>query len=260
MHRREVRESTVISYGVRIGLRAGDPETLEHLVARLPPGTEVATSPSAERWYSLLEDGSERRALSVDGHPLAHGRDLERLGDAFESDVQLFVAEMAPERVFVHAGVVGWREVAILVPGRSLSGKTTLVTELVRAGASYYSDEYAVLDERGEVHPYARPLSIRQGGDRPRRCSAEALGGRRGIRPLPVGLVVITEYRAGAAWEPRLLSAGEGALALLAHTVSARRQPAAALGAVREVVVSGIVLEGPRGEASAAAGAILETL
>jgi hypothetical protein len=34
----------------------------------------------------------------------------------------------------------------------SYSGKTTLVSELIRAGATYYSDEYAVIDERGRVH------------------------------------------------------------------------------------------------------------
>jgi hypothetical protein len=31
------------------------------------------------------------------------------------------------------------------------------VAELVRAGATYYSDEFAVLDSRGRVHPFPRP-------------------------------------------------------------------------------------------------------
>ena len=42
---------------------------------------------------------------------------------AFEANVQLYVAEMSPEHVFVHAGVVSWRGRAILLPGRSFSGK-----------------------------------------------------------------------------------------------------------------------------------------
>ena len=58
------------------------------------------------------------------------------------------------ERVFVHAGVVGWKGHAIVIPGRSRSGKTTLVAELVKAGAEYYSDEFAVLDAEGRVHPF----------------------------------------------------------------------------------------------------------
>jgi uridine kinase len=41
----------------------------------------------------------------------------------------------------------------IAIPGRSFSGKTSLVTALVRAGAVYYSDEFAVIDRDGLVRP-----------------------------------------------------------------------------------------------------------
>jgi len=58
--------------------------------------------------------------------------------------------------------VVAWRGRAILLPGRSYVGKSTLVMELVRAGAVYYSDEYAVLDARGRVHPFAQPVALRE--------------------------------------------------------------------------------------------------
>ena len=80
-----------------------------------------------------------------------------------------YVAEEARRGVFVHAGVVGWKGRALVLPGKSGAGKTTLVAELIRAGATYYSDEYAVLDERGRVHPYARPLAVRVDGRRQRR-------------------------------------------------------------------------------------------
>jgi hypothetical protein len=251
---------TLISYGVRIGVRADEREPFEHLVDRLPPGRRAAPSRDVERVYSLVREGG-LSVLSVDGRRLAEGYELERICDVFEADMQLYIAEMAPDHVFVHAGAVAWRGEAIIVPGRSLSGKTTLVAELVRAGATYYSDEYAVLDERGHVHPYAEALSIRQEHpERPRRCPVEALGGRRGTTPLPVGLVLITEYQPGAVWQPRLLSAGRGALALLANTVAARRRPVAALAALREVVVHGTVLEGVRGEAGATVPSILQAL
>ena len=99
----------------------------------------------------------------------------ESLFDPLESHLQLYVAEWARRRIFVHAGVVGWRGRAILVPGRSFSGKTALIAAFVRAGATYYSDEYAVLDAKGRVHPYPRRLSIRsEGGRGARRCSAAA--------------------------------------------------------------------------------------
>jgi hypothetical protein len=253
---------TLLSYGLRIGVHADEAETLERLRQRLPPGRAAASSRPVDRSYALTRDSDRGlSALDVDGQRLAEGYDLERIGDLFEADLQLYVAEMAPHHVFVHAGAVGWRGEAIIVPGRSQSGKTTLVAELVRAGATYYSDEYAVLDAGGRVHPYPEALSIRRAyPERPLRYPVEALGGRRGTNPLPVGLVLITEYEPGAVWEPRFLSAGRGALALLANTVSARRQPVAALAALREVVVHSTVLEGVRGDARATVGSILDAL
>jgi len=178
-----------------------------------------------------------------------------------ESDLQRYVAEAAPRRLFVHAGVVGWRGRAIVLPGRTFTGKTTLVAVLVKAGATYYSDEYAVLDAHGCVHPYARPLAVREHGalERATRYAVEALGGRPGVTPLPVGLVIVSQYKPTARWRPRQLSAGEGALALLAHTISARRQPELALATLHHVVSRAPVLQGVRGEAEDVVDVILKT-
>jgi hypothetical protein len=231
-------------FGVRVGLRATTERGLARLAARLPPGWRRARGRVVGRLYSFVEgDGgagarrgvSRLNVLYADAAQLARTRDAEEAAEAFESDVQLFVAALSPARLFVHAGVVGWRGRALLVAGRSFAGKTTLVAELVRAGAVYYSDEYAVLDGEGRVHPYARPLGVREGGSgRRRRVSAEELGeeGERslpvGVEGLPIGLVFVGEYRAGARRRPRRLTAGQGVLALLAHTVAARRDPARA--------------------------------
>jgi hypothetical protein len=172
--------------------------------------------------------------------------------------MQLYVATEARRRVFVHAGVVGWRGQGILLPGRSFHGKTTLVAALVRAGATYYSDEYAVLDAHGRVHPYPRLLSIRkEGGDGTRRCPPEALGGVAGSQPLPVGLIAVTEYHSGEQWRVSPLSPGQAALALVANTVAARRKPAAVLAAVQRVVSRAPALKGVRGEAEHAVEALL---
>jgi hypothetical protein len=103
-----------------------------------------------------------------------------------ESEIRQWVAKTAKKRTFVHAGVVNWHKRAIVIPGRSRSGKTTFVAELVKAGASYLSDEFAVLDSRGRVHPFAKPLSIGASGcDRHARSQrAEKLGrARPGLRP-----------------------------------------------------------------------------
>jgi len=191
---------------------------------------------------------------------LVRSFDLDQIFDVFESDLHLHVAELARRRVFIHAGVVGWKGQAILMPGRSLSGKTTLVAELLRAGASFYSDEYAVLDLQGRVHPYPRALSIREeGSSKQTRRTPEALGAVVGARPLPVGLVVVSNYKVGAKWRPRSLSPGQGALALLDNTVSIRREPEKALPALTRAVSSAPVLTGVRGEAKETVDLILSS-
>lgn len=250
----------LMAYGVPVAIGANRPEALARLRERLPPGWRPSAGDRQGRQYSLIVPRRAGfRTLYADATRLARARELDPVLDAFEADLQLHVAELAPRRVFVHAGVVGWRGRAILLPGRSMAGKSTLVAALLRAGATYYSDEYAVLDGRGRVHPYARPLTLRtETGGRDRQ-PPESLGTRRPKRlpALPVGLVALCRYREGARWRPRRLPGGAAALALVANTVSAQRAPARALGAIRAVVLGAPVLEGLRGEAGEAAAALL---
>jgi hypothetical protein len=247
------------SHGVRIGVRVNNPEAMKLMRNYFPPGWKPSPSKVVERLYSFVYSGSvEAQSRGVrrvnllyrDIGRLARTRNVEEALELFESDLQMHVATHAARRVFVHAGVVGWKGQAILVPGRSYSGKTTLIAELIKAGATYYSDEYAVLDARGRVHPYARPLQIREDGTgKQKRYSVEKLGGRAGIKPLPVKLVIVSQYKPGTKWRPRELSAGQGVLELLNQTVSARIQPGKAFAALQQVATQALILKGTRGEA-----------
>jgi len=256
------------AYGRRIGIRVNNPEVLAQLPDCLPPGWKRVGSPIVEHLYSLLVGGNGgggnvRRfnLLYAGSGRLARTMDIEEVFESLESHLHLTVAEAARDRLFVHAGVVGWRGKAIVLPGRTLSGKTTLVAALVRAGAAYYSDEYAVFDAGGRVHPYPKALSIRDGNAaRPRRAPAAALGGLPGVKPLPVGLVAVTGYRPGARWRPRRLPPGQAILALLANTVPARRRPKVALATLLRVVSRAPVLKGVRGEAEEVLAAMLEQI
>ena len=257
-----------VSYGLRIGIRVSSPEIMDRIAGLLPPKAKPARGPRVECLYSLIVSGTKvgsniRRfnVLYWNTVPLARTKDTDLILDILEGDLRLYVAEQARRRVFVHAGVVGWRGRAILIPGRTWSGKSTLVKALVEAGATYYSDEYAVLDDRGRVHPYLKPLSVRQnGGGRPKEVLPEDLGGTSGVKPLPVGLVVATTYREAARWRPRQLLPGRAIMALLAHTVPIRRKPEQALAALRRVVADAVVLKGVRGEAAEIAENILGRL
>jgi hypothetical protein len=258
---------TLLTYGLRIGVRTNEPRALERLPAYLPPGWRPTSSRHVQLLYSLIVGGETRPGLRrfsllyADAARLVRTADPDEVFEALESHLQLVVAEHARRRVFVHAGVVGWRGQAIVIPGRSGSGKTSLVAALVRAGATYLSDEYAVLDARGRVQPYAGALSLKDGpGARPRKIPAEALGVAVGRTPLPVGLVVVTEYRPGVRWRPRRLSSGQALLALLAHSVPARSRPDVVLPTLQRALARATSLKGKRGEAAEAVVPLLKQL
>jgi hypothetical protein len=179
--------------------------------------------------------------------------------DALETRLQWQVATEAHNRVVVHAGVVAWRGRAIILPGYSFGGKSTLVAELLRRGATYYSDEYALLDARGHVHPYARRLSLRPVGDTPgRRCTAADLGAATGTGPLPVSQVALTKYRPQARWQPRRLSAGQAVWELMNCTLTAQARPDAALNVLQQLAGGAACWKGVRGEAAETAARLLE--
>jgi hypothetical protein len=169
------------------------------------------------------------------------------------------VAENARRWIFVHAGVVAWRGQAIVIPGATQSGKTSLVAALVRAGAEYFSDEYAVFDARGRVHPYPKPLSIRSDEAR-RRCVPSELGATIGTRSLPVGLVIVTKFSPGARWRPVALSPGQAVLAMMSHALRARSRPASVLATLARATAQAAALKTPRGEAEGVASFITESV
>ncbi|MDB5862834.1 MAG: hypothetical protein JWO70_640 [Betaproteobacteria bacterium] len=257
------------AYGVGVDVRSNDPVTLDEARRCLPPGARATAQPAAAAaTYVLLSEPASDRSpdtalytLFARGVELARSSRLDALLDQLESDARLTVAEHAPDRVFVHAGVVGWRGRAIVVPGRSFSGKSTLVAELVRAGAEYYSDEYAVCSADGLVHPFAKPLELRNDGERTQRTlDLREIDGVVGTAPLRAGVVLVTRFKRDAVWKPRELTPGAGVLELLNNTVSARRSPESAFVALGQVVRFATVLKGNRGDARETAQALLARL
>ena len=252
------------SHGARLGVRVSDPTVLGRISGLLPPGWQPAPSPIVEGLYSLKVAAPGERPGVRHYHLLYQGveriartQDLDEALAALESDLHGQVAARAKDRLFVHAGVVGWRGRAIVLPGRSFTGKTSLTAALVRAGADYYSDEYAVFDDEGRVHPYPRPLSLRREDGTPGgRCTAEDLGGRAGGPALPVGLIVAARHRRGSRFRPRPISPGQALMELLDNTVAAREQPRRSLETLSKAAAAP-AFRGRRGEAEAAAEAIL---
>ena len=249
------------SFGVCAELISDDRGVFEAMREALPPGWRTATAePGATfRVKTTGEVIRDERAL------VRRARQPESLVTEFTSALRQHIAENAPDHVFIHAGVVGVDGAAIVIPGKSFSGKTTLVAELVDRGATYYSDEYAVVGDDGLIQPFAQPLSLRPPDSAGGRAGERAGGRDRvpipheqtGRDPIRAGVILVTSYEPGADWEPRTGTAAEGASALFENTVQARLRPRQAMRAVSLVARGVAVFTGARGEARQLAEVLL---
>ena len=252
------------SHGVRVGLAADDHDLLENARETVSKafGTSVTifeekVSDPVSVFGIANEDGHFR--LYKDGLEISAGPSKRNFFKYLNSILRLEVAEFAQDRVFVHAGVVGWKGRAIIIPGTSFSGKSTLTAELVRNGAEYYSDEYAVLEPDGRVSPFPRHLSMRYfGGTREKDVSIEEIGGKQGIVPIPAGMVLFTAFSKGAKWDPEILTPGNGIMELIPNTLTMRRNPPFSLKVLDLVTQHAIMVRSPRGDAKKFAKFLLE--
>ncbi|MBK9241729.1 MAG: hypothetical protein IPL75_16105 [Acidobacteria bacterium] len=231
---------------MRFGLRSNDPSALTEATRHAPLGWQSSPMEVVDILYSLrVAAPSPRRGqrnfnlLYCGSGLIARSFDLAPLFTAFHRHAELLTALRAQNCVFLHAGVVGWRGRALIIPGRSMTGKTTLVSALVRAGAGIYSDEFAVLDKAGQVHPYPVPLSVRGTAGEPGvRTPVESLGGQAGTGPLPLGLIVVTRYAPTATWCPLPLSPAVALLACMDNAVAAQREPESTMPILRRLCLA----------------------
>lgn len=253
-------------YGVLIEVRTNHFDLLGEIEKLLPAAAkrERSKTDTADFTFAVIWDERNERIgefyRNIERNVCEGDTDhsLRRL----ETSIRLTIAEFAPNLVFVHAGVVAIGNAGVIIPGSSNTGKTTLTAALVRAGAIYYSDEYAIFDENGWIHPFPKPLSIREPWAFGMQVdyAVETLGGRAGTEPVRAKMIVVTEYEAEKTWQPVELSAGEGILELLAHTVSARSNPRQALNILPRGVENALILKGKRGDADAVSEEIKKVL
>lgn len=249
------------AFGVQMRICTNSPELLQRIEPMIPRGWQRRTRTSGQQRLGLLDEGNDLYSMYRDDGICIHdGPGLEYALLMLDEQIHGHVALDAPEFIFLHAGVVADGHRAILIPGGSFSGKSTLVRALVETGAVYYSDEFAVLDSEGLVHAYGNRLSHRDPYGPPVVYHPEELGGVGGDRPVPVGLVVATRYRPNAKWDPERLSAGAAALALFEHAIPAQERPEQTLRYITNAISGATVLQGERGEANELAEVLLDAL
>lgn len=269
--RRWAATTTFESHGALIGVHADDAAAACALREALPEGSclrDVDEVNALYTWTTTDRDDRGRPLHVVRLRCSLHGTRTKEIGRTrhlaaaaalLRHDAEFRVAVHAPERLFVHAAAVVWQGRAIVLPGYSHAGKSTLTAALVAAGAEYLSDEYTVLDADGLVHAFARRLHLRA----PDRSGStdvavHEIGGVAAVHPVPVGMIVAAHYRAGARWRPRLMTPGEAALTMFDNTIVARLRPAHAMERIaRAIRPDTIAVRGVRGDAAETARLLL---
>jgi len=251
-------------YGVKIRLVGNDQQIIDEAeqVARkaLLNDLEVITTDNFDTIFTFNLNAKGMISLSQDGEQITSGDVREHFFGYFNSLVRVAVAERAVDRLFIHAGAVGWKGKAIILPGTSFVGKSTLVAELVRKGAVYYSDDYAIFDRDGLLHPFPRTLSMRADDEHYTRfdLTPSDLGGEVGTEPITVGTVLLTEYRPNAKWEPRVLTAGNAVLEIMPFSFSFINRPDFSLDVLNNIVSRAILVSSLRGSADNFAETLLD--
>lgn len=246
-----------MAYGVKVGIKTNS--LMFHNRVR----SEISTILPVEIFKSHFEEAEHIIILSdldLQGFEVEIVQsetfrtfDKESAFQFFVRNVRTLIAEFAVAKVVLHAGVVSINGKALLLPAKSRHGKSSLVAALIGSGADYYSDDFAVLDEDGLVHPFPKMISLRSGVNSfvQEDHSIEKFGCQIGDRPVPVGLVLITEFESNAIWDPKTISPSQAIMEILPHTIPIRRNPEFALSVLNKVLSRAIILKSKRPDASA---------
>jgi hypothetical protein len=236
---------SLIAHGVRVGIRTNDRAALSEIKRGLPPGWRPSSTPVVTHLYSYLAGGQAtrhvRRFNLVYSRAALVSRTLEPAKAIEElcAHLRAFIGLAAPRRVFLEGAVAVVSGRAILLPG--LEGDVReIAAALAARGADIYSNEYAVLDASGRLHPYTQPHS------------------RRPVRP-----VLVARLRRGGARPAsplRTISGARGVLDVLSRVVPVRRKPAAAIEAVTGLCRGACFVRGAWTDANAAAESLLHRL
>lgn len=147
------------SFDIRVGARRAD-DTV-HMIRLAFEGLAVPRPGDHRYVLSEVEDDSQMFSMHFDGKPVGFPLRVEDMFVALTTDINHRAIASRPQRLMLHAGAVSVRGRAILLPGQSGAGKTTLTAALLSVGCDYLTDEAVSLDlDTLEVEPYAKPLSL----------------------------------------------------------------------------------------------------
>jgi hypothetical protein len=253
------------AFGVRFAVRVM-PRFEAQLRTLLPVGSVQLDGDEVEGdvRFSVRRrpDGNHFRLL-CGSRVLIETRSVRRVLSALRGALVNHVGRRVKNRIFVHAGAVSWKGRAILLPGDSYAGKSTLVAALLKMGATYYSDEIAVLDEEGHLHAYPRDLQLRNEFNFQERRTVAQIAGKKtpiGTEAVRVGAIVFAAYVESKSWKVEELSPGIAAMRGMRHTLTLKDDPARTMQTWAKVMEEAIAWKWERGDAKLAAKKLLQAI
>ena len=197
-----------------------------------------ARSPRARAAGAVLEARVERREgahlVAVAGRaPLELAGPAEALRALNHELLQALMARRR-EHYYVHAAVLEHGGRALVLPGLSRAGKSTLALALVLAGARFLSDELLCLARDGRALPVPRALKLRDecvpyfpelagacvGEGEGRFVPFEALAADVVGVPAPIGTIAVPHYAPAGDDRPRAIARGEALLVLASSSLN----------------------------------------
>lgn len=246
-------------HGTKIGFKVEDAGLVEKVRRILPAGSfEIDFGEIKD--YFLLITGQETGVNgffwvenSIPEPAFEFDRFEETCWAGIEVKILFTLAMVSPPKMFYfHAGAVAINGKGIVIPGRTFSGKTTLTKEFIRNGADYYSDDCALIDSEGFLHPYPIKLGIRNENERDYLDVAD-FGARAGIEPVKIDFFLFTQYKKGSIWMPQIKPLGQFSFQLLEHLFyppSMNRKPAETMRLAARLAAETEVVESLRGESA----------
>ncbi len=223
---------TINSYG----------EELESLVDFLCCDLQVGPETEARVSYDVMVRG-RNSMLS-----LWHGDQYHYFGECRYEFAYSLINEIIYQCIVdngaghaIHAAAIGSENGAVLLPGKSGFGKSTLTAWLVSKGCNYLTDELVLLSGKNkQLFPFTRPFSMKIGSSAIMSSFLhygleDIISGKGGFMlphrlvnpefsPLTpaLALILFPEYRSGAPTELSRLSSAFGCAQLMECYVNAR--------------------------------------
>ena len=204
------------------------------------PVLKYIVTRSGEGGFEILRSKGPSLVASDDGDFLFQ----------MEKEITIEVQKRRPDLYFLHAAVLDYNDLGLLLVANSGGGKSTTTWALSHHGFRYLSDELAPIDLKTlEVFPYSHALSLKRQPPSPYMLPNETLrtsrtlhvpvsalpGGSKGV-PTRLAAIFFVSYRPDLESPSATpISRTEGAARLFANALNPLAHPGEGLDGVLEI-------------------------